>query len=416
MKRKPYFFFVLLLSISCWTATQAQLFIDTDYSAEEMVLDFFNNTCVTPTNITYTGADGTYAFFDAGDTELGVAAGIYLGSGFAVDAIGPNNSMGMAGVTGGSGDADLNSLAGGSPTYDAAVLEMDIVATGTQLDFSYVFASEEYPEFVNAFFNDIFAFFISGPGIDGVENIAMVPNSNDPVSINTVNNLQNAEYYVDNEEGLDVQFDGYTTELIASVTVVPNESYHIKIAVADVSDSAYDSGIFLGIESLCGDGLLVPPAQYIITVDDLTVSVENTSRYATSYLWDFGDNTTSTEKDPESHTYAEDGVYDVTLTTQNYCCSDTYTTQVMVGNATSVNDVIEKPYQFFPNPVKDVAQLTFVEGRAFEVQLFDAAGRLLQQQKGNGQLELDLQNLTEGIYFLDVISAGETYRERVLKL
>ena len=416
MKRKPYVLFALLLSMSCWTATHAQLFIDTDYTAEEMVLDFFNNTCVTPSNITYTGADGTYAFFDAGDTELGVAAGIYLGSGFAVDAVGPNTASGTTGVTGGNGDLDLDNLLGGLPTYDAAVLEMDIVATGTELSFSYVFASEEYPEFVNFEFNDIFAFFISGPGIDGMANIAMVPNSSDPVSINTVNEGQNAEYHVDNTDGMGVQFDGHTTELIASATVVPNETYHIKIAVADAADAAFDSGIFLGVESLCGDSLLVPPAQYIITVDDLTVNVENTSRYATSYHWDFGDNTTSTDKNPGPHTYAEDGVYDVTLTTQNYCCSDTYTTQVMVGNTTSIDDIIEKPYQFFPNPVKDAAQLTFAEGRAFEVQLFDAAGRLLQRHEGNSLLQLDLQNLSEGIYFLDVISEGQTYREKVLKL
>ena len=242
---------------------------------------------------------------------------------------------------------------------------MDIVATGSQLEFSYVFASEEYPEYVNTGFNDVFAFFISGPGISGIQNIAMAPNSTEPVSINTINDQQNAQYYVDNANGMDIQFDGYTTELIATANVVPDESYHVKIAIADVSDAVFDSGIFLGIESLCGESFLVPLALFTTEVDDLTLSVENLSKYATSYFWDFGDNSTSTERNPAPHAYATEGQYEVTLITQNYCCSDTMTTTVAIGNTTGIEDLVLKPYRFFPNPVNDVAQIAFENGSPF---------------------------------------------------
>ena len=113
MKLKPLYLSALLLAIASWTTLHAQLFIDTSYTAEEMVLDFFDNTCVTPSNITYSGAPGTYGFFDAGNTDLGVPAGIFLGSGFAMGAVGPNDSGVGGGVTGGGSDADLESVVPG---------------------------------------------------------------------------------------------------------------------------------------------------------------------------------------------------------------------------------------------------------------------------------------------------------------
>lgn len=413
---KPQFLFILFFVCIAATNIQAQLFIDTSYTAEEMGTDFFSNSCVTPSNISYTGASGTYAFFDAGNTTLGVSAGIFLGSGFAVDAVGPNDSGAASGVSGGGGDSDLEALIGGGFSSDAAILEMDIMATGSQLEFSYVFASEEYPEFVNTGFNDVFAFFISGPGLDGLQNISMVANSSEPVSINTINEFQNAEYYVDNSNGLDIQFDGYTTELSAEVAVTANETYHIKIAIADMGDNVFDSGIFLGIESLCGDSLLVPPAAFEWNADGLDMELTNLSRYATSYLWDFGDNMTSSERNPGTHVYDEDGVYEVSLITQNYCCSDTLKSEVTVGNPSSTASEILNEYQFFPNPVLDIAQIIFEEESLFELKILDASGHLVFQKSGNGRSDLNLQHLSKGLYFMEVYSNGKTTYERFIKM
>ena len=76
MKLKLY---ILLLCFS--SQVHAQLFIDNSYTIEEMVMDFFDNSCVTPSNITTTGADNSVAFFDAGGTDLGVPAGIFISTG-----------------------------------------------------------------------------------------------------------------------------------------------------------------------------------------------------------------------------------------------------------------------------------------------------------------------------------------------
>lgn len=416
MKSNFYLSVLALFIFTFSTSLHAQLFIDTNYTAEEMVMDFFDNSCVTPSNITYTGAPNGFAFFDAGNTNLSIPAGMLLSTGNVLDAVGPNTQPGTSGQMGSEGDPDLDNLLMGFTSFDGSILEFDILVEGDQLDFSYIFASEEYLEFVNTGFNDIFAFFISGPGISGIQNIAMVPNTPDPVSINTINNLTNDQYFTDNAGGQDIEFDGYTTELIATVATMPNETYHVKIAIADVSDQVFDSGIFLGIQSLCGDPLLVPPAQGNVSIDGMTITFENLSKYATSYLWDFGDNTTSTEKNPAPHTYATDGVYDINLMTQNYCCSDTFTTTITVGSPVSVDELEIKPYQLAPNPFRDVIQLQTELSGPFSIKIFDASGKLILTKIDTNERSVNLSGFDTGVYFAEIKLGDTLYREKLLKL
>jgi len=90
---------------------------------------------------------------------------------------------------GGQGYQPLTDLAGNS-TFDAAVLSFDVVPVGNVLEFNYIFASEEYPQYVCSNYNDIFAFFISGKNPEGGdydhENIALVPGTNMAVAINSI--------------------------------------------------------------------------------------------------------------------------------------------------------------------------------------------------------------------------------------
>jgi len=105
-----------------------------------------------------------------------------------------------------------------SSTNDAAVLEFDFVPTQSTISFQYVFASEEYNEYVDQY-NDVFGFFVNS------QNIALIPGSSDPVTINNVNNGDNPQYYRDNDYGdfsqntpYPTQFDGFTSVLQATLT------------------------------------------------------------------------------------------------------------------------------------------------------------------------------------------------------
>lgn len=235
-----------------------QLVVDETPTAQQLVNNLVGGG-VTVSNVTYNGQNVQSGTFDATATVLGIDQGVILASGDINNAIGPNDQGGAGSNEGGGGDPDLEQMLGGTTTYDAAVLEFDFVPTGDSVSFEYIFGSDEYLEFVNSGFNDAFGFFLSGPGINGPysnnsENIALIPGTNTPVSIDNVNDATNAAYYVDNGDGTTspydsdpqyIQYDGYTVALQATAQVQCGETYHIKIAIADAGDGIYDSGVFL---------------------------------------------------------------------------------------------------------------------------------------------------------------------------
>ncbi len=240
----------------------------------QQVRDYVQNvllgSCVTASNVTYVGEPNAAGTFNGSGTTFGLQSGILLTSGQAINAEGPDDANSAGTGNGQPGDPDLRVLASNFQTYDAAILEFDFVPQSDTLRFNYIFGSEEYPEYVNSGYNDVFGFFISGPGIagpftGGAQNIALIPGTNLPVAIDNVNNgysnsepangpCENCAYYVDNASGPAVQYDGHTTVLTAQVVVTPCETYHIKIAIADAGDGALDSGVFLEAGSFSASG------------------------------------------------------------------------------------------------------------------------------------------------------------------
>ncbi|MCB9170398.1 MAG: choice-of-anchor L domain-containing protein [Flavobacteriales bacterium] len=260
-----------LLAFACALAVapahlRAQLVVDNTITVADLVQNVLLGGGVTVSNITFNGQPANQAniqigSFDGTNCNVGMNNGIMLSSGDIHVALGPNNDGGdtePAGGIGGPGDPDLDQ-ASNSNTHDAAVLEFDFIPSGDSLSFNYVFASEEYLEFVGLGFNDVFGFFLSGPGISGpysnnAANIALIPNTTTPVSIDNVNDLSNPSYYVDNGDGITppyntdpsyIQFDGLTTVLTAFSLVQCGQPYHIKIAIADAGDAILDSGVFI---------------------------------------------------------------------------------------------------------------------------------------------------------------------------
>ncbi|MBK9798913.1 MAG: choice-of-anchor L domain-containing protein [Bacteroidetes bacterium] len=231
--------------------TKAQLIVNTTQTPLQMAQKIAGQgvKILNPTIVC--GANG-YGSYTATATNLGSNAGVILTSGLAADAIGPNNVGNKSVQVGTAGDPQLNAVTGRT-TFDACTFEFDIIPEGDTLKFDYVFASEEYPEWVNSQFNDVFGFFISGPGIVGSKNIAIIPGGA-PCTINTVNNgtnntgpCTNCAYYVDNQTvpGQTIQYDGFTKNLTAISAVQPCQTYHLKLVIADASDRKWDSGVFI---------------------------------------------------------------------------------------------------------------------------------------------------------------------------
>ena len=226
---------------------------------------------VTASNITINGsplnannAQGNVVSFTNTNPAFPISSGLLLTTGNAIAAQGPNNSTNLSNnlpaTASVASDPHLNILAAGTVT-NGVVLEFDFIPTGDTLNFRYIFGSEEYPEFSPSTFNDAFGLFLWGPGISGPyalagyangANIATIPGGI-PVTINNVGDASNTQYYVFNDNGSTygnaIQYDGTTVLLTAAASVQCNQTYHIKLAISNVSDQAYDSGVFLEANS-----------------------------------------------------------------------------------------------------------------------------------------------------------------------
>lgn len=289
-------FWATIVCQDCLPPSQARsmmgIEVEQNADAEYLIKDvFLGGNCFDVENITSKGQDVQFGVFSNATLGTGTVdhglfnskvdllsnqEGIILSTGLATDAAGPNESVKTGeGVNANRGDRDLERLIGTGNMHDVVALEFDFTPTVEEVSFEYVFASEEYCEYVGSEFNDVFGFFISGPGIngsfaDGAINIATLPNSNEYVSINSVNFEATREYYIKNARpgaalgcrerfgGKPVanliEYDGLTTMLTAIARVIPCETYHIKLVIGDVSDGIFDSAVLLMANSFQAGG------------------------------------------------------------------------------------------------------------------------------------------------------------------
>lgn len=264
------YFYVSILNISRKKETLSRsMGIMTDTGDPETLINdvFLNGDCVIVENISFQGNRDAIGKFSGGEAAIGIEEGLIITSGAVDLAMGPNISTSTTHPWGDRrGDVDLENTAGDA-IMDAAVLEFDFTPTGDMVSFDFVFASEEYCDYVNASFNDAFGFYLTGPGHEGT-NIAQVNGTDIQVSINSINHLRNSEYYIDNvpigqhqsqscynhtpvynPASALVEYDGFTVKLSATAMVEPCVSYHIKLAVGDAVDDFFDSAVFLGANS-----------------------------------------------------------------------------------------------------------------------------------------------------------------------
>jgi hypothetical protein len=229
----------------------------------------------------------------------GTGKGIIMTTGSAIVAQGPNNlrnagAQSSAGAcAGSSGDPDLEALPGigAGQTRDACSIEFNVQFSSSILQINnYIFASEEYPEYVNSNFNDVFAFLISAPGQItppyGYQSISLIPPTfTQPVAINTINqgpccstpvnppnppfqNCNCGEYISntltngDPNNNAITQYDGYTKPFYTTLNVIPLTWYHFKFVIADRFDCIFDSAILIQTEAVVGFGAdpLPPPS------------------------------------------------------------------------------------------------------------------------------------------------------------
>ena len=290
---KILFFLLTTFSFSQIVVNNGAPYNTSEYLVSEVLL----GSGMTASNFTWQSGPTNIGYFDGTNANIGFEEGVIMCTGGA-DFVSGGFGGGAPNIT---GDADLGQLLaemgmGGFNINNVTIVEFDFVAQSESMTFNYVFGSAEYTSYTCSSFNDVFGFFVSGPGIAGPYsnnsvNIALVPGTNTPVAINTINageltndpdcnnidpNFESYNvYWVDNDYGgwgggpqgpntppapeNTVQgFTGFTVPLEAFIDgLICDETYHIKLAIGNCLDTALDSGVFLEANSFASPAIEV---------------------------------------------------------------------------------------------------------------------------------------------------------------
>ena len=278
---------VFCLSVLGMVQTFAQIEVEPALSdprsPENLIREVFAGKGIDIISVNFVGDKNALGYFKNGTADVGIPEGFMMSTGRAALAATPNLNDGDGQplqVT--DQEPLISGLALGELVQDLAMYEIEFVPKRDTIEFKYVFASEEYPEFGCNCFNDVFGFFLQGPGYTDWTNLAIVPGTLDePVSVRSIHPLDdidnrtdpcnngaprpdcaatNEHLYVDNKGSTTLTYDGLTTVLTAKTKVEPCQTYKIKLAIADVGDALFDSAIFFDANSFGTDELEVKMA------------------------------------------------------------------------------------------------------------------------------------------------------------
>jgi len=312
----------------------------TTYTPQQLIEDILiDSNCienVVVTNVVggnFNGTDQSYGYFDASGSNFPFQSGIVLSTGRLQNVDGPNTSLSDDNASNWVGDPDLEQALNESNTINATILEFEFTAIADQISFRYLFASEEYQE-GNANtcqYSDLFGFLIRPVASSQYENIALVPGTNTPVKVTTVHPeipngcaAQNEAYFGSwNNATAPINFNGQTAVLEATTTVIPNETYHVKLVIADEQNYRYDSAVFLEAGSFklhtnLGEDRLLTNRTALCENETLELNAFESGLNA--YKW-FKNGVELIGETNEIYEVVDAGTYDVEITLDSGCQS-----------------------------------------------------------------------------------------------
>lgn len=348
----------IFLLITGFTNAQSIQVSPNTYTPQELIEDILiNSECISNINVTnavsgnFGNSMKSYGYFDASGTNFPFESGIVMSTGRLSNVPGPNTSLSDDDANGWGSDPDLNAVLGVNNTTNATVLEFDFVPNANNIRFNYIFASEEYQEnnTNTCVYSDVFTFLIK-PEDGDYTNIAVVPNTNTPVKVTTVHpeipggcEAENEEYFGSfNQGNSPINFNGQTAVLTAETAVTPNQTYHIKLVIADEQNYRYDSAVFLQADSFdisadLGEDHTIANNNPVCTGDSIVLSPEIATT-AGSYQW-YQDGALLTGETANTYTVTMAGTYEVEVTLASGCVA-TDAVLVEYTSATAANNAV----------------------------------------------------------------------------
>ncbi|MEI7487088.1 MAG: choice-of-anchor L domain-containing protein [Chryseobacterium sp.] len=334
---------------------------ETNFSVEQLVKNVLiagestcstanvSNVVVSP-NLSVSDLNRSWGYFNKGTTNFPFEKGIVLTTGFARRA--GNDFQGTLSdhlTTG--GDVDLANALGvpNGQLNDATFIEFDFVPTSTEVKFRYIFASKEYFDNFTCNISDGFALLLKKSTDPTYTNLALLPNGT-PVSVTNIipSSLpcgpKNEQYFGGlNNPQIQTNFNGRTVPLTATATVIPGQTYHFKMVLADYQDRNFDSGVFLeagsfdiGVKILDPAGVALPGS---INVCDNTPTVLTASANipGATYVWLLG-TTPIPGATSISYTVTQPGIYTVQVFIPGNSCPGTASVTIVGGTSPTVQN------------------------------------------------------------------------------
>lgn len=356
MSRLKYIIFCLVFGLGIQFGNAQNISVDESYTPQDLVEDILiNSPCANVFNVSVSGGnfasgEKSFGYFDATGTTFPFQNGIILSTGKINNAPGPNIYLSDdGGGIGWNGDSDLNDALGLSNTFNATILEFDFIPLGNRISFDYIFSSEQYltnPSSNQCNYTDGFAFLLKRNGETNYQNLAVVPGTNIPVKVNTVRGsgticppANQAYFDAFNDTNHPTNFNGQTKILKAESDVIPGETYHIKLVIADEGNYRFDSAIFLGGGSFnfgidLGDDRLIATGNPLCPSETLTVDA--TQAGATGYQWFRNTNPIPGATNP-TYTITSAGDYTVNIFYGTTCSPPSNTLKIEYAESLVIN-------------------------------------------------------------------------------
>ncbi|MBK1895743.1 choice-of-anchor L domain-containing protein [Chryseobacterium paridis] len=311
-----------------------------------------SNVQVSP-NLPASDQNRSWGYYNKATTNFPFAKGIVLVTGFARKA-GNDFQNTLSDALPSGGDIDLATAlnVNNGSLRDATYIEFDFVPSSTEVSFRYLFASKEYSpgNIFTCSISDGFALLLKKVGDPNYTNLAVLPGTTTPVSVTNIIPAslpcgpKNAQYFhAINNPQIETNFDGRTVPLTAKATVIPGQTYHFKMVLADYQDKNFDSAVFLeagsfdiGVQILGPAGVALPPS---INVCDnapqvLTASIQNSTA---TYQW-FLNNNPIPGATSATYTATQPGVYTLQVLLAGNTCPGTATVTIVGGTSPTVQN------------------------------------------------------------------------------
>lgn len=353
------YFIILCVFVSSLTYSQNVITDSNTYSAQELIEDILiDSNCITDVVVTnavggnFNGPDKSYGYFNANGSSFPFQEGIVLSTGRLINVQGPNTSLSDDDANGWGGDEDLEYALNESNTINATILEFNFRAVADQISFRYLFASEEYQEGNSntCQYSDLFGFLIRKETETIYDNIALVPGTTTPVKVTTVHSgipgacqpINEAYFGGWNDSNAPINFNGQTAVLTATANVIPNETYHVKLVIADEQNYRYDSAVFLEAGSFqlstnLGPDLLL--ANNSALCPNETILLDASQPGTNTYRWFKNGVEIPLETNP-TYLVTDAGTYNVEVVIDGTCFSYGEVVVEMAANPTVFNTTL----------------------------------------------------------------------------